>query len=479
MAENLIVNGKTYEGAKAVVLTNDQGEQKTYFTDAVRSINGATPDENGNINLETGGVDESQLASAVEAALTEAKESGEFDGPVGPQGPQGPQGNDGATGATGPEGPQGPQGEKGDKGDKGDTGDIGPQGPVGPQGNEGATGPAGKNAYEYAKEGGYDESEAQFSNDLAKVKDAFVPFIVQTSWATPSYVHDRLMGGKPTTVLHSETVDLDTSTLVFDHFAYVSFSEQLSFIISSTIGVLNGITSAILLVGDLVTNTWSVQSSDLATKGDIVTPDFNANVNEPGYIANRTHYVDASGSVHKLDDKFIDAVWLAKEPESIGTGAEEFDINVTFSGTNPKITTLSNKWYPEIGFDWDVYWNDVKYTCSLVITGGEAFLGNMSLVDSSNPDTGEPFLFSGWALSNSDPELSTLRKNTATEETVNVRVTTAVVQEYNPLPEPYLPSCVVKSVNGSKPDAKGNVTYNLSAADKEEIVQMVLDALNT
>lgn len=434
MAENLIVNGKTYEGAKAVVLTNDQGEQKVYFTDAVRSINGATPDENGNIVLETGGVNESQLASAVEAALTEAKESGEFDGPAGPQGPQGPQGNDGATGATGPEGPQGPQGVgiesisftsdgrlqvtttdgmtvvssplKGSSGAEGvgitainyneatgkltivlsdgtsyTTADI--RGSEGATGATGEAGPAGKNAYEYAKEGGYDESEAQFARDLAKVKD------------------------------------------------------------------------------------------------DIITPDFNANVNEPGYIANRTHYVDASGSVHKLDDKFINAVWLAKEPESIGTGAEEFDINVTFSGTNPKITTLSNKWYPEIGFDWDVYWNDVKYPCSLVTTGGEAFLGNMSLVDSSYPDTGEPFLFSGWALSNSDPELSTLRKNTATVETVNVRVTTAVVQEYNPLPEPYLPSCVVKSVNGSKPDAKGNVTYNLSAADKEEIVQMVIDALNT
>lgn len=75
MAENLKMNGKTYEGVKAVAMTNDEGEQKIYFTDAVRSINGETPDENGNINLETGGggVNPEQLASAVEAALAKAK----------------------------------------------------------------------------------------------------------------------------------------------------------------------------------------------------------------------------------------------------------------------------------------------------------------------------------------------------------------------------------------------------------------------
>lgn len=190
MAENLIVNGKTYKGAKAVAITNSDGEQKLYYTDAVRSINGATPDENGNITVKLG-VDASELSEAVETALTEAKESGEFDGPAGPQGPQGiqgiqgpkgetgekgadgapgkdgatgatgPQGPKGDTGATGPAGPQGPQGEKGadgaqgpkgDKGDKGDTGEKGsdgaqgiqgPKGDKGDKGDTGATGPEG------------------------------------------------------------------------------------------------------------------------------------------------------------------------------------------------------------------------------------------------------------------------------------------------------------------------------------------------
>ena len=74
-----------------------------------------------------------QMPEDIAEALTEAKESGEFDGPMGPQGPQGIPGEKGDTGDIGPQGPQGP------KGDKGDTGDIGPQGPQGPQGPKGET----------------------------------------------------------------------------------------------------------------------------------------------------------------------------------------------------------------------------------------------------------------------------------------------------------------------------------------------------
>ena len=48
---------------------------------------------------QNGGVD---LQEAVEEALKQAKESGEFDGPAGPQGetgPQGPKGDPGVPGA--------------------------------------------------------------------------------------------------------------------------------------------------------------------------------------------------------------------------------------------------------------------------------------------------------------------------------------------------------------------------------------------
>ena len=132
-----------------------------------------------------------ELPTAVDAALAQAKASGEFDGEkgdkgetgeVGPQGPKGdtgpagPQGEPGAkgeTGATGATGPQGPKGDPGDKGDKGETGATGPQGEQGPQGEKGdkgekgETGAAGKTAYEYARDGGYTGTEEEFETTLA------------------------------------------------------------------------------------------------------------------------------------------------------------------------------------------------------------------------------------------------------------------------------------------------------------------------
>lgn len=56
--------------------------------------------------------------------------------------------------------------KRGDDGSRGPQGKIGPQGPKGPQGNDGPKGepgPAGKSAYQYAVEGGYTGTEAEFS----------------------------------------------------------------------------------------------------------------------------------------------------------------------------------------------------------------------------------------------------------------------------------------------------------------------------
>lgn len=68
------------------------------------------------------------VQDSIDAALTEAKASGEFDGP------QGPKGDTGDTGPQGAQGPQGIQGIQGIQGPKGDTGATGPQGPKGDTG---------------------------------------------------------------------------------------------------------------------------------------------------------------------------------------------------------------------------------------------------------------------------------------------------------------------------------------------------------
>lgn len=67
------------------------------------------------------------IPETIDAALEEAKESGEFDGPAGPQGPKGDKGDPGSAGPAGPKGDTGnagPAGPKGDKGDPGDPGDL-------------------------------------------------------------------------------------------------------------------------------------------------------------------------------------------------------------------------------------------------------------------------------------------------------------------------------------------------------------------
>ena len=139
-----------------------------------------------------------ELDSAINTALAQAKASGDFNGPQGPQGEQGPQGpqgeqgiqgeqglqgiqgEPGPQGAQGIQGPagengvsinhnwngtiltitsasgtsssnlQGPQGEQGIQGPQGEQGiqgiqgELGPQGPQGPQGEQGPQGPQGE-----------------------------------------------------------------------------------------------------------------------------------------------------------------------------------------------------------------------------------------------------------------------------------------------------------------------------------------------
>lgn len=166
------------------------------------------------------------LQAATDAALEQAKESGEFDGAQGPAGEKGDKGDTGATGATGPQGPKGDTGDTGPQGPKGDTGatgatgpagadgitptigangnwytgdtdtgvaaqgpqgETGPQGIQGPQGDTGKDGVDGKSAYQYAVEGGYTGTEEEFAAKLAAEKFANPNALTFTGAVTGSY----------------------------------------------------------------------------------------------------------------------------------------------------------------------------------------------------------------------------------------------------------------------------------------------------
>lgn len=89
-------------------------------------------------------------------------------GDKGDTGAQGPQGIQGIQGETGPQGPQGIQGTQGPQGEQGPKGDKGDKGDTGSTGADGASGDDGKSAYEYAVDGGYTGTEAEFAQKMAE-----------------------------------------------------------------------------------------------------------------------------------------------------------------------------------------------------------------------------------------------------------------------------------------------------------------------
>ena len=135
-----------------------------------------------------------ELTNAINTALAQAKASGEFDGPQGPKGD---------TGDTGPQGPHGQQGEQGPQGPQGEKGDTGPQGEQGAQGPAGAD---GKSAYQYAQDGGYTGTEAEFAAKLA----AEIP-TVDSTLTQSGKVADAAVVGEKFRELSEEIANLSSS----------------------------------------------------------------------------------------------------------------------------------------------------------------------------------------------------------------------------------------------------------------------------
>ena len=163
------------------------------------SENPITPESIGAVSAEA-------LPYALEVTLSQAKESGLFDGKDGAVGPQGERGEKGDPGEPGTPGPQGEKGEKGDpgepgtpgpqgeKGEKGDTGEAGAQGPQGIQGPAGADGAKGDKG---------DPGEKGEKGDKGDTGDAGYSPVRGTDYWTAadiaeikSYVDEAILGGE-------------------------------------------------------------------------------------------------------------------------------------------------------------------------------------------------------------------------------------------------------------------------------------------
>ena len=194
-------------------------------------------------------------------------------GEPGPKGDKGENGETGGTGPAGPKGDTGPKGEKGDKGDTGPQGEKGDTGATGPQGPQGETGPAGpkgdkgdngdkgadgKSAYQYAQDGGYTGTEAEFAEKMAQEQ-----LTGTIGTLTPTQVYDAVSAGIPVKVQYFD----DTYGVL--SFTAFNVAESLNMIVSQTIAYYHGAFILAELLGDKSSNEWGFTATALAQKTDI------------------------------------------------------------------------------------------------------------------------------------------------------------------------------------------------------------------
>ena len=453
-----------------------------YLPDCVvKSVNGISPNEEGNVEIKAG-VDSEDLSTAVEAALAEAKASGEFDGKDGndgysptvsvsksgkvttvtitdKNGTKTATINDGTNGTNGTNGVSATHAWngttltvtsasgtssadlKGAKGDKGDQGEKGADGSAGAKGDKGDKGDAGKTAYAYAKDGGYTGTEAEFANELAKT-----PLIGRGNGAnkiTPSQVAEAVAEGRAVAITYPIS-GVDCTFSSFDIRDNLVAGELL-------MGMYDEIdeVNVILLEGSIDTNVWSiVVTGTLAKKDDIPTM-----LKNPHKLTiNGTAY-DGSEAVTLNIEGGSDAEWTATS-EHVGNNNIVIAEQTLSSGVWSKLQTKL-----VVGMTYEVSIDDACYLCVCYNhDDGGIYLGNGTLAGSnSTPHNNEPFCIFAYSDSSTS---GTFTRSNALSYPLKLKVTGPIYVEYNKLPEKFLPECVVKSVNGKTPDENGNVSIS-------------------
>ena len=120
-----------------------------------------------------------------------------------------------------------------------------------------AAGGNGKSAYQYAVDGGYTKTEAEFAEKLAQE-----PLIGTTDELTPTQVYDAVSAGIPVKVQYTD------STYGLLSFTAFNVAESLNLIVSQTI-VYGNVCLLAELIGYKSDNTWVTAFTILAQKTDI------------------------------------------------------------------------------------------------------------------------------------------------------------------------------------------------------------------
>lgn len=191
----------------------------------------------------------------------------------------------------------------------------------------------------------------------------------------------------------------------------------------------------------------------------VTPPDFSANEGEEGYIKNRTHYIDEKGIVHKLSNKYIDADWMATSEDFIDPSIIIPEQKVTSTWSNRQMDI-------QPGIIYDVHINGVVYPCEALNKSGGIILGNNTAMTLND----YPFCIF-WAGGTATGGM--FFYNSTLESPIYMKVTGHSYTVYNKLPEEFLPEGVVKTVNGSKPDEKGNVSISAGGGGSIDVTAEV------
>ena len=185
--------------------------------------------------------------------------------------------------------------------------------------------------------------------------------------------------------------------------------------------------------------------------------DWSAAEGEPGHVLSRTHYEDADGTVHKLDNKFIDAEWMAT---MVAEGEEEEILpERTISFTSKAAMVAGDSYKLLEGSRYTVYWNGTAYACTAALaSSGDMVLGNGYYHMTTMQNTGEPFCFTESGGS------GYVKKSTATAETFTVRIVKLPDLVPNKLPAEFLPDGI-----------GGNANIDVTAAVGQTIVVKSVD----
>lgn len=175
---------------------------------------------------------------------------------------------------------------------------------------------------------------------------------------------------------------------------------------------LNHIESGIKSISDAIKSMASAIMKDMADL-TIGASDWNAAEDEPGYVKNRTHWME-----------FVSKEEVILEETSVSFKNE---MSSLYGLGSDKVIA---------GKPYIVHWNGTAYECTAFVFGQSTFLGNGSL-SSVGTDTGEPFCMEMLTATS-----AFVMKADSNAESILVKVVTPEVMDYHKLDPKFLPEGV-------------------------------------